>query len=83
MKTYKLVKTEKLMEKKSFEIITDITLLWIANEKVINKLFANKDGLFEMIRDINKLYGTKIKTIVSIHKNIERLGYDTYYKEVD
>ena len=67
------------MAKKEFEITKDINLLWIANERKVNDFFESKEGQSKMIKDINKFYGTKIKNIISVFRDV--VGYNIFYEE--
>ncbi len=64
---------------KGFKITTDIMLLWILDEEKVNELFESKEGHSKMIKDINKLYGTKIKKIISVFRDV--VGYNIFYTE--
>jgi hypothetical protein len=70
-----------MLQNKDFKITTDITLLWISDEEKVNELFESKEGHSKMIKDINKLYGTKIKKIIYVFRDVERLGYNIFYTE--
>lgn len=78
------------MDRKEFRITKDINLLWIAEEEEIDKFFVKVEGLPFFVNDdsrslmieyINESYGIKIKDILFMHRNIEKLGYNIFYKE--
>ena len=72
---------KKDFSKKNFEITRNLNLLWICDEEKVNELFESKEGHSKMIEDINKLYGTKIKKIIYVFRDVERLGYNIFYTE--
>lgn len=64
-----------------FEITTGIKMLFMKDMHLIGKLFSNEDNIEEIIKELNKLYNTKIKTILQVVENVARLGYNIFYKE--
>ncbi len=64
-----------------FEITTGIKMLFTRDISLIGKLFSSEDNAREIIKKLNWLYNTKIKTILRIVDNVARLGYDIFYKE--
>ena len=68
-----------MLQNKDFKITTGITRLFIFDKEKVYELFESKEGYFKMIKDINKLYGTKIKKILYIFHDV--CGYNIFYTE--
>ena len=64
-----------------FGITIGIKMLFMKDLHLIGKLFGDEDNIKEIIKELNKLYNTRIKTILQIVEDVTRLGYNIFYKE--